>query len=432
VRCGLPTADACPRCAAPTPLASAACPACEVPLVHCETCGRNYPVDRTRCENVDWNCAGAPLTSARGTYAGLYGTLARTSSVKAAPARMEAASGPIWTFADPGEPALDVLSAYGRVYVFTPQSVLSLPLAASGALDALSPGVGRSEPLAARGREFRRILDVTVGFGQVCLVAETHDRRARAFVFRADDVGSWWPLEIEGEALLAVPVPHAALVFTGDRRVHRCALGSTMPDRSADLPQEPHLDAPPAVHGDGAFVVYGTGDRIVRIHVASLESAVLLGADASGPPVIGPRHVHVLTREAGAAVTVLHQIEVDSGAADAVSLPMKCDLRLRGDGPVRLVRDASQYRAIRLEPWPARLQAEAMPRPANEDVVADLVLDPALDLLLATREAARADLRVVRFDGEAVLRGAASPRFAACDDRLLTWNEGRLECFTFA
>ena len=437
VRCGLPTGDACPRCGKDLPLAVGECPSCAVPLVHCETCGRTYGVERTRCRNVDWNCLDAPLVSAFGACPGLHGSLARTSAARGGPCAMQPLGEPQWTLADSASPLLEVLAAYGRAFVFTPRAVLSLPLRASGAIDPFDSRVLRSSPLAARGREFRAVIDAAVGFGQVCLVAERHDRRAEVLVFRADDVSASWRLEGGDGARTAVPVPEGVLLFT-DTEVKRYAAGSVAPDAVAVTAIPPRGEAPPAVADDGAFVVYGGTDGSVwRIRVETLETLRLLGPGSVGPPVLGPHFVHALSRESGAAVTLLHQIEVDTAAHDAVSLPLKTDLRLRGAGAMRLVFDIDgrAYRAVTVEPWPGRLQADIMPRPVNEDIIADLLLEgSSKDLLLAARDGGRGAVRLVRFDGETVLRGALDPsaRFIACDDRIIVWSEGRLECHALA
>lgn len=437
VRCGLPSADACPRCGTDVPLAAGECPSCTAPLVHCETCGRTYPVDRTRCDSVDWNCHGAPLVSAFGAFAGLHGTLSRTSSARGGPCAMQPLAGPAFTFSDAESALLDVLAAYGRAFVFTPRAVLSLPLRLSGVVDPFDARVARSSPLAARGREYRSVIDAAVGFGLVCLVAECHDRRAEVLVFRADDVSVSWRLDESEAARAVVPVPEGVLVFAG-AEVRRYAAGSVAPDAVARLPVPPRADAPPAVHEDGVFVAYGGADGSVwRIRVETLDITRLLAPGLVGPPVLGSRFVHVLSRESGAPVTLLHQIEVDTASHDAVSLPLVSDLRLRGEGALRLVFDTEQraYRAVTVEPWPGRLQADLMPRPANEDIVSDLLLEgPSTDLLIAAREGGRSALRLVRFDGETVLRGALDPaaRFVACDDRILVWSEGRLECHALA
>ncbi|NDD30266.1 MAG: zinc ribbon domain-containing protein [Proteobacteria bacterium] len=437
-RCGLPTADACPRCGADVPLGAGACGGCDGPLVHCENCGRVYPVERTRCENVDWTCAGAPLVSAFGAFSGLHGSLGRTGSVGGGPVALRPLSAPLFMLEDRDEAILDMLVAYGRAFLISSREVASVPLRLRGAIDPLDPAIARSVPLAARGREFRGVIDAAVGFGMVTVIFERHDRASETFVFRADDVSASWRLTGCEGARAAVPTPHGVLVFMPGE-VKRFAPGSVDADGSAAIAAPPRVDAPPAVHLDGMFVVYGAADgAVVRVRVEGLETHVLRGPGSAGPPVLGPRYVHVLSRDdSNLASTTLHQIEVDTGAHDAVALPIASDLCLRGAGPSRLVFDTQQraYREVALTPWPARLQAGGMPRPENEDRLTELLLDGAgHDVLLLALEGGRTALRVVRFDGEAVLRGAlaSNARFVACDDLVLLTSEGRLKCYALA
>ncbi len=480
VRCGLPASDACPGCDAPISLAAGTCAACGIPLVHCATCGRNYTVDHTRCENVDWNCLETPLVSAHGTYAGQHGTLGRTSSVAGGPLANVGADQTAWVFDDPQERVLELLAAYGRAFLVTSRGVLSLPLRPVGAvggatprpplavppagalapvpatdasvppqarpartaplLHALSNGVVRTEPLVARGREFHRIVDAAAGFGQIGVIAEGSGQAARAFVLRADNVATCQELRFEGSPCAVAPLPDGLLLFARDGEgclVHRFARGTTRPDASAKGPPLPPAGVSPVVPSEGLCVIVNAADgSVYRLDVSSLEFTSLLSGPAqqAGPPALGPRGVYVLTRERSSAVTVCHQIDLYTNEVDAVSLPLGTDLRLRGAGRTRLVYETARnaYRAVRIDPWPARLQSETIVRPANEEITSDLVLDNAttLDLILCTRESGRGDLRLVHFDGEIVLRGALEEgtRFAACDDHIFWWNDGRVEC----
>lgn len=443
-KCGLPTADACPTCQAEIPLACAECGTCHVPLVHCPGCGRAYTVQHIHCENVDWNCEGTLLVEPCPSWAGQHAGVARTRSAPHPGALALGSLGePAWVFEDERMPMLDVVMAYGRVYAWTPEWLLAFPTdmrsaGPPGPVTAADARVRRSERLAAAGRGHGVPAEMTVAWGQVLVLATRAGQGPRVHCFQADDVENGVTLDVEAP-WSALPLPGGCMVWTRERggpsEAHWIELGATAPDRSVEVPAVPEPShAPAAVHlgVEGAQVLYrGDDESLIHLRPPGLEPRVLLQSPAGhrlGPVTTVGDCAFVL---GGAGeVTRIHRVDLRSLAHDTSELAVGSDLVLRGAGGRRLLYlpGARAWAPVRFDPWPARLEPNAMNRPGNEDLLQDIALEGSgpPEILALTRERGRLELRLLGAREESLgLLDGNEARFALAGPWLLAWTEGR-------
>lgn len=455
VRCGLPTTDACPGCGADVALATAECGACHVPLLHCHGCGRTYTVQHIRCENVDWNCEGTLLAEPCPSWGGLHAGTHRTRSASlAGTLAMERLGDAAWVFEDERYPILDVGIAYGRVYAWTPEWLLAFPTdlqppggSAPFTFSASDPRVRRSERLAAASRGYGAPEEMSVAWGQVCVLATRQGGKPQVHCFRADDVENGVVLDLE-DACSALPLPGGCLVWTrtdGIAEAHWVQLGATAPDHTAEVPAVPQpAYAPAAVHlgSEGAQVIYrGDDESVIHLRPPELAPQVVLPADP--PRRLGPvstvgNHAFVLSGVGDA--TEVHRFDLGSRAHDASEFRAECDLILRGTGSRRFVHLPAEraWTAVRFDAWPVRIEPLRMKRPANEDLLQDVVLEAEgqVEILALTRDAGRLDLRLLGPQGDRALGllDGTEARLVVAGSWLLAWTEGtpRLQAWRLA